>query len=149
MRVTKTLRRICVLALLASAFMLAGERGGVSAQSQDACGCLDDRTACYDGAHDSRDQCDQTAASQHDACVSNAYQGVDSCDQDCYYDYYYGGGYSDLNDCYNQCAAQVYDEVGFCDAMYNSDLSSCASEEYSATRFCDEEYNDCIIHCPI
>jgi hypothetical protein len=148
MKVTKTLRKICILALLASAFMLTGERAGVNAQSQDACGCLDDRNTCYNDAEQSRYQCDQTAMSEHDSCVDGAYQGEDYCNFDCFYDYYYNGG-GDPNDCYRECGEARNDEVNFCDQTYNSEISSCVSEEYSAHHSCDDEYNYCIIHCPI
>jgi hypothetical protein len=149
MKVTKTLRRICVLALLAFAFMFVGERAGVNAQSQDACGCLDDRDDCYSEAQNSRYQCEQSASSSYDSCVSNAYQSQDSCSQTCYYDYYYNGGGGDPNECYYACSEAASEEVSFCGEMYNSDLASCSSEEYSAERSCDDEYNYCIVHCPI
>jgi hypothetical protein len=149
MKVTKTLRRICVLALLTSAFLVLGEGAGVKAQSQDACGCLDDRTSCYSDAQSSRSQCDQSAASQYDSCTANAYDSAGSCQENCYYDYYWSGGYYDLNDCYNQCGEQMNDELSYCGEMFNSELSSCASSEYQDYRFCDEMYDDCIIHCPI
>jgi hypothetical protein len=148
MKVPRLLRRVCILALLVSAFMLLGEREGVKAQGGGNCDCNGQLAACYGAADDNHDQCMQTAYWQYDACTSSAYAGVEPCQQGCVYDYYWSGGQYDLGSCYNQCSEQMYDELDMCTSSYYSDNASCDTSRYWDQQLCGDEYDFCLSHCP-